>query len=158
VTLVISRGKERIAVPKVVDRDEDEAKSALEAAGFTVTVEREESTDADPGKVLSQSPEAGKRSVKGSSVTIKVAKEPAEAEVPAVVGRPENEAIEELSGAGFTVRTVEQPVDSPDQDGIVLKQAPAAGKAKKGSRVTITVGRFDPNLNPDPGTETTTTP
>jgi hypothetical protein len=40
----------------------------------------------------------------------------------------------------------------------VLKQAPAAGKAKKGSRVTITVGRFDPNLNPDPGTETTTTP
>jgi beta-lactam-binding protein with PASTA domain len=48
------------------------------------------------------------------------------------------------------------PVDSPDTDGIVQAQSPDAGTSvDRGSPVTITVGTFDPDLNPDP---TTTTP
>ena len=162
VTLVISRGKERIAVPKVVGTKEAEARTTLEDAGFKVTVKDKESTDQPAGTVLAQDPKAGGRAVNGSTVTITVAKEPERIDVPDVTGKPEGEAIEELSSAGFTVRTVPKEVKSPDDDGVVLEQAPAPGKAKKGSRVTITVGRFNPDLDPDPTpttpTETTTTP
>ena len=35
---------------------------------------------------------------------------------------------------------------------------PRGGKVDRGSTVTITVGRFDPELDPEPGTPTTTTP
>jgi hypothetical protein len=40
---------------------------------------------------------------------------------------------------------------------VVLSQTPSSGRAKKGSEVTIVVGRFNPNL-PGDGTTTTTTP
>jgi serine/threonine-protein kinase len=94
-------------------------------------------------------------------VTLTVAKESSQIEVPDVTGLSRNEAVEELSG-DFRVRTVEQTVDTPDEDGVVLSQDPAGGaKAKRDSRVTITVGRFTPDLNPEggqPDTGTTAPP
>ena len=39
---------------------------------------------------------------------------------------------------------------------MVIEQDPPSGKAKKGSTVTIVVGKFNPNLNPEG--DTTTTP
>ena len=43
-----------------------------------------------------------------------------------------------------------QDVPTPDGDGVVLEQSPAGGKkAKKGSKVTIVVGKFNPDLNPE---------
>ena len=43
----------------------------------------------------------------------------------------------------------EETVDTTDEDGIVIDQDPAGGEQrKKGSRVTITVGRSTPPLNP----------
>jgi len=52
-----------------------------------------------------------------------------------------------------------EAVETIGQDGKVLKQSPTpgGGKVDRGSTVTITVGRFDPELNPEPGTPTTTT-
>ncbi len=52
-----------------------------------------------------------------------------------------------------------EDVDTLGQDGKVIKQSPTpdGGKVDRGSTVTITVGRFDPELNPEPGTPTTTT-
>ena len=43
-------------------------------------------------------------------------------------------------------------------EGVVIEQAPANGKAKKGSTVTIVVGKFNPNLNPEGTSTTPTTP
>jgi beta-lactam-binding protein with PASTA domain len=93
-------------------------------------------------------------------VILAVAVEPKKVAVPDVVGRSQNFATKTLSGAGFELVVEETTVDSPDQDGIVQKQSPAPGgdKVDRGSSVTITVGRFDPALNPEPGTPTTTTP
>ena len=51
------------------------------------------------------------------------------------------------------MRRREQSIDGPDGDGTVLETTPPAGEQRdKGSRVTIVVGRFEPeNLDPDPG-------
>ena len=50
--------------------------------------------------------------------------------------------------------------DTPDEDSLVISQDPPGGqKRDKGSRVTITVGRFTPeNLDPDPSATATPSP
>jgi beta-lactam-binding protein with PASTA domain/predicted Ser/Thr protein kinase len=157
VVLVVSSGKERIAVPKVTALTEDAARSTLEVLGFTVSTTDEETTESDPGTVLRQTPAAGTKVAKGGKVTLTVAKEPKPVDVPDVVGEGANAATQVLQGAGFKVARTETPTDNLDEDGHVTAQEPSGGQAKKGSTVTITVGAFDPNLNPDPGTGTDTT-
>jgi beta-lactam-binding protein with PASTA domain len=50
-------------------------------------------------------------------------------------------------------------VDTIDQDGIVVDQSPAGGEQlRKGSKVTIKVGKFNPPLNPEPTPTATPTP
>jgi len=156
VTLDISSGQEQVAVPGVIGKSTDDARSALEAAGLRVTVDSREDAK-EPGTVLAQNPGAGARVGRGSAVTITVAEQARQVTVPNVVGRSQTNATETLSDRGLKIDVEETPVDSPDDDGIVQAQAPGAdAKADRGATVTITVGVFDPDLNPDPGTTTTT--
>jgi eukaryotic-like serine/threonine-protein kinase len=157
VALVVSTGPEQVEVPDVTGKSFDEASSQLDAAGLKVTRKDQETADEDPGTVLSQDPKGGAQAAKGSAVTLTVAKEPAEADVPDVTGEDQGDAIAKLSSAGFEIQRQEKDVDSPEGDGVVIEQDPAAGKAKKGSTVTIVVGKFNPNLDPE-GNTTTTTP
>jgi beta-lactam-binding protein with PASTA domain/tRNA A-37 threonylcarbamoyl transferase component Bud32 len=158
VALVVSTGPAEVDVPDETGKSFDEASSELEAAGFKVTRKDQETTDEDPGTVLSQAPKGGTQAAKGSVVTLTVAKEPTQADVPDVTGEDQGTAIARLSGAGFEIQRKEKDVDSPEGDGVVIEQAPANGKAKKGSTVTIVVGRFNPNLNPEGTSTTPTTP
>jgi serine/threonine-protein kinase len=154
VVLVLSSGKERVAVPKVVDLTEDEARSTLEALGFKVTAKEQETTDSTKvGEVLAQDPAASGNRAKGSTVTITVGKEPAEVDVPDVTGQGRLAATAALTKAGFEVTQAPQPTGERSQDLHVISQDPSGAKAKKGSTVTITVGQYDPTL--DQGTTTT---
>jgi serine/threonine-protein kinase len=77
VTLTVSKGPEKVAVPDVVGLSRAEARTALRDAGFKVAVvERESATD-PPDTVIRQSPTGGDKAVKGSAVTIYVAIAPA---------------------------------------------------------------------------------
>ena len=151
VTLLVSSGPEQVTVPDVTGDDVEDARAMLERLGLDVEVSREESDDADPGVVLSQDPSGG-RVDEGSTVALVVAKEPQDVRVPDVVGRSESEASEALSAAGLEVDIETEPVTSVDDDERVLRQSPAGDRsAPRGSRVTITVGRFDDSqLDPDP--------
>jgi len=150
VTLVVSSGPEQVDVPGVVGRTLPEARAALAAAGLTVEVEREESTEAAEGTVLRQTPAEDEQVAAGATVTLTVAQEVEQVDVPSVTGRTESEAAETLSGAGLQVDITTRAVTAPDEDGIVLEQRPAGGaEADRGATVTITVGRFDDSA-PDP--------
>lgn len=154
VTLVVSSGKPQVQVPDVVGKSFDEAQSALQAAGFKVTRTDKES-DKDPGTVLAQNPKAGGRIDSGSTIALTVAKEPSQVPVPDVTGEDAPAAIAALSGQGFVIDQQSRDVPTPDGDGVVLEQSPSGGKkAKKGSKVTIVVGKFNPSLNPEGGTTT----
>ncbi len=154
VTLIVSRGKEKIAVPDVVGRPRDEAERTLQDAGLQASVKEEESQDADPGTVLRQDPAAGTELAKGKTVALVVAKAPADVPVPGVIDAPEDEAVADLKDAGFKVKVQDTPVQTPDEDGIVVEQDPGADTPRpKGSTVTIKVGRFEP-----PAPEPTATP
>jgi serine/threonine-protein kinase len=163
VTLVVSTGPRRIAVPEVVGRDEEEARTALEEAGFQVRSREVERTDADAGEVTAQDPAGGGRAAEGSTVTITVARAPAVEDVPDVTGSTLEEALAELQDAGFDVEPEEVDVTAPEEEGVVQSQDPAGGEeARRGSTVTITIGRVppaaDPPAAPDTGTDGGTAP
>jgi beta-lactam-binding protein with PASTA domain len=73
---------------------------------------------------------------------------------------PVNRALPTLQGAGFRVKRRAKAVNTPADDKVVLDQNPASGeKRDKGSRVILTVGRFEPaNLDPDPSASPTPSP
>jgi beta-lactam-binding protein with PASTA domain/predicted Ser/Thr protein kinase len=159
VVLVVSSGPEQVTVPNVVGRNEDDARTTLEQAGLRVDVTEQESSDEDPGTVLQQTPAGGGKVDKDSTVKLVVAKAPPEVDVPDVVDQKKADAETALKDAGFKVRSREEPVDTLDQDGVVVDQDPAGGeKLKKGSRVTIRVGKFNPPLNPEPTPSPTPSP
>jgi serine/threonine-protein kinase len=153
VTLVVSRGSQKVAVPDVVGSSRADAEALLAGRGLQVTVTEREITDKDPGTVLVQSPAAGQQIAKGGSVALTVAKAPPQVKVPDVIDQPVDEAVAALQAAGFQVKRRPQKVDMPDDDKVVLDQNPPSGeKRDKGARVILTVGRFTPaNLDPDPG-------
>jgi beta-lactam-binding protein with PASTA domain/predicted Ser/Thr protein kinase len=162
VTLLLSTGKEQVEVPDVTGQSLEEASSTLSSRGFQVTRRDQPTDNEDPGTVLSQSPDAGGRIDKGSTVTLTVAKEPQDVEVADVTGETQSEAVQRLSKDGFEIDIQEQPVDSQEGDGVVIQQDPAGGKARRGSTVTLVVGKFDPaaqpGQTPPPTTSTPTTP
>jgi eukaryotic-like serine/threonine-protein kinase len=154
VTLVLSSGKPQVSVPGVTGQSFDQASQELTSAGFKVQRNDQVSASEDPGTVLKQSPGAGARVDKGSTVQVAVAKEPQTAEVPDEKGETQDVAVQALSKAGFEIKIVEQPTPTQDEDGRVIDQNPSGGRHKRGSTVTITVAKFDPSL----AGQTTTTP
>ncbi|GAA4233596.1 serine/threonine-protein kinase [Streptosporangium album] len=134
ITLTVSKGAEKIEVPSVVGMTTEEAKAALEEAGFKATVQPI-SSGGPQDKVIKSDPEAGKKANKGTSVRIYIPKEAIE--VPSVVGISVNDAKTMLKDSGFLkVKVVEQASDQVK--GTVLSQAPEAG-AKIQPSITITL-------------------
>ncbi|MGD9954453.1 MAG: PASTA domain-containing protein, partial [Candidatus Nanopelagicales bacterium] len=74
VDIVVSNGK--VKVPNVVGSSEAQAQSDLRNAGFDVEVIQLETSNQPEGTVLAQSPQAGTVAVRGTLVTITVAKAP----------------------------------------------------------------------------------
>lgn len=73
VTIYVSSGKAKVAVPNVVGLDESAATDALESAGFLVQAFDTPTTDlAKVGTVISQTPVAGTMATRGSVVKIYV--------------------------------------------------------------------------------------
>jgi serine/threonine-protein kinase len=158
VTLVVSRGKEKIAVPNVVGSTREDAERTLQDAGLQVSASEEESEDQDPGTVLRQDPAAGTQLAKGKTVSIVVAKAPADVAVPGVIDATEEDAVQALENAGFKVKIERTPVETPDEDGFVTEQDPAPDTPRpQGSTVTIMVGRFEP-ADPEPTATPTPSP
>ncbi|NGO71280.1 Stk1 family PASTA domain-containing Ser/Thr kinase [Streptomyces boncukensis] len=144
VTMLMSRGKgpstTNRTVPDVTGDIYADAKQELSEAGFKVTRKRQESSESEPGTVLSQNPEGDKKAPKGSTVTLTVAAE-SRPSVPNVVGKNFPEAESLLVGAGFKVTKSEE--ESEDQAaGTVLRQNPAAGsRQSEGTQITVTVAK-----------------
>jgi eukaryotic-like serine/threonine-protein kinase len=80
VNLTVAKSSNEVAVPKVVGQTETQAAAALGGAGFQPTVvTAPTSEEAKVGVVLQQSPTAGKKAHKGSTVTMTVGVKSAEA-------------------------------------------------------------------------------
>jgi serine/threonine-protein kinase len=165
VTVLVSSGPAEQRVPDVTGQSEGEARASLRAAGLEPgAITKREAPAEEAGTVLSQAPAAGALVRSGAAVSLVVAQVPRRVTVPRVVGRKQELAEGELVGAGFQPSTVKQAVTKPEEEGIVLQQSPAGGgKAKRGAKVTITVGKLGAQTTPSttptaPATTPSTTP
>jgi beta-lactam-binding protein with PASTA domain/tRNA A-37 threonylcarbamoyl transferase component Bud32 len=143
VVLRVSKGKQVVTVPDVLDQTESSARSELQAAGFEVQAVQAPSDSTPEGFVSAQSPDPGTEAPKGSTVTITVSTGPSSATVPTVVGEQREAAEDDLKNAGFKVKVENVQVTDPTQDNVVQDQNPDGGsQAERGSTVTIFVGKF----------------
>ena len=127
-------------VPSVGGLPQKQAKQKLKASGFKVDVRSQESSAADAGNVLDQSPAAGKRAEKDSRVVIEVGNGPATVEVPDVVGLIDSEAETKLAKAGLTVGLQRERPSDTEPEGVVVEQEyPAASKVEPETAVDLRV-------------------
>ncbi|MCW3064020.1 MAG: hypothetical protein JWN32_1192 [Solirubrobacterales bacterium] len=154
VRLFVSTGPAMVSVPDVTSLTVDAAVTQLRGAGFVDRQVQQESTTAQPGTVIAESPKAGTSLPKGSTVTLTVAKA-ARPTVPNLVGKTQDEATNALLALGLVPQVASKTVTDQTQDGQVLSQSPPPGtKRSKGGRVRLVIGRVSA-IPPPP---TTTTP
>jgi serine/threonine-protein kinase len=140
VRINVSSGPSDVSVPSVIGLPFDQASAALQHEGFAVSRRDVDSNDA-ADTVVDQSPSGSARP--GSTITLSVSKGPKTSTVPDVTSQDEQSARDTLTSAGFKVQVKSQAVTDPGLDGIVLDQSPTGGtQSKKGTMVTITVGRI----------------
>jgi serine/threonine-protein kinase len=131
---------EPVGVPNVVGLERQLAVAKLEEAGLEADVEEQPDPEALPGIVFEQNPRAGSRLQKGDSVTILVSTGPRKVDVPRLVGKQYDDAIQILDDAGLKWRKEE--VFSKKPPGQVVRQNPKAGEQlAEGSTVILTVSK-----------------
>ena len=140
VSFVLSQGPPLVSVPKVVGLSDADAIKALQAAGFSPLAGASQFDKSVPlGQVISQTPGAGVKAPKGSSVTYVVSKGAQMAVVPDVTGQSKSDAIAAIQAAGFKYSVSYDYSDSVDS-GDVISQSPSGGGSYPAkSTVTITV-------------------
>jgi len=131
-------------VPNVAGMSEQDARAAIEAAGFKVgNVDTKPDDTVASGTVVSTDPPIGTSVPKGQVVDIILSAGPEQTTVPPVVGLTEEEAIAAIQQAGFEVALpIQRDFNQKHDAGVVFQQEPLANdSAPKGSKVTIFVSK-----------------
>ncbi|HLI53570.1 MAG TPA: PASTA domain-containing protein [Acidimicrobiales bacterium] len=132
VTLVVSVGKPKVAVP-AVSGTYAQAAAALQAQGLAAAEEQVYSDTVKAGQVVATDPAAGTEITVGSTVAVEVSKGPHLVAVPDVAGQSVGAATQALQAAGFSVSGV-----TGNPLGTVSRTSPAAGaEVLYGSSVQI---------------------
>jgi eukaryotic-like serine/threonine-protein kinase len=136
-----SPGDELTAVPAVIGLSEADAKQKIEDAGFKFDLEKQASTEAE-GTVFDQEPAKDTDLAKGETVKVWISTGEGTVEVPDVVGKTRDDAIEELGRSGLHKGTPQEEVTEDESKvGKVVRQSPEAGKAvDAGATVDIWIG------------------
>ncbi|MET7781750.1 Stk1 family PASTA domain-containing Ser/Thr kinase [Streptomyces mirabilis] len=143
INLVVSTGAPKVAVPSVLGKSLDDAKTILEGDGyqFEVKTKAQESTET-PDTVLEQSLPLGKEVEKGSTITLTIAKAAEKATVPDVTGKSCDEAKAAMTANNLVGNCTEIDVADPNQANTVVSTVPAIGSsADKNSSVNIQIGK-----------------
>jgi serine/threonine-protein kinase len=131
---------EPVGVPNVEGLRQDPAVQQIENAGLAAKVEKESSTEVEAGFVIDQSPDAGTQVAKNSTVTITVSTGPKQVEVPKLVGKTYEQAVDLLNAVNLEARR--KNVFSERPQGRVAAQNPKAGETvDEGTEVVVSVSQ-----------------
>ena len=147
VTLSVSAANV-VVVPNVVGKIAAAATAELRAQGLAVRTSSVASNE-PRGTALSQSPAAGAKVAKGSTVVIRISR--GMVGVPNVVGRTRNTAVAAIRAAGLVPQAFTVPSAQPK--GTVVSQSPIAGKRAPGGskvRLNISSGQASGGVPPPP--------
>ncbi|MDO4942333.1 MAG: Stk1 family PASTA domain-containing Ser/Thr kinase [Lachnospiraceae bacterium] len=151
VEITVNSGEVRKTVPDVRGESQASAVKTLRNIPFKVSVKEKYSNDVASGYVISQSPGAGSRAAKNSTITITVSKGSSKVKVPSLTNYTQSEASKQLSNMGLALGNVTKEYSSSVRKGYVIRQGISAGTSvSKGTAVSVVI-----SLGPQP-TEATT--
>ena len=143
-TLLEDKEDEQIEVPSLIGMTEEEAKDKLKKELGIKVVGSEESDRYEEGEIIRQTPEAGEKVKKNTTIKITVSSGIAEKTqtVPDVSGMDEDSAQKELENKGFKVGTSEFEYDDSHSAGEVIGTTPSAGsQAAEGAEIVMRVSK-----------------
>lgn len=150
-----------LTVPDLKGKKEEEAESALDSMGLTVSVDNTRYSDEiEEGRVITTNPGAGSAVHSGDTVTLYISQgqDTLSVKIPNVTGKYKDDAVTMLTNYGLYVYVTTQPSDTVEK-GLVISQDLAAGSSvQTGSSITITVsggpdGPDDIVINPGSGSQ-----
>lgn len=139
--LTVSKGGSAMLIPDLKGLTLSQAKERLDKLGLTLgAVENGNDPDKPSEIIISQSPEPGSKTTKGTRVNI-VINMKQKVTIPSVVGMTLSDAKNTLSSLKLAVGTITASDGSSidDQSAVVVSQDPAAGEAKSDTVVNLTV-------------------
>lgn len=148
VGVFLGRNAKKVEVPNFVgmNYNDEIAGNALYTDNFVFETTSVYSSDAKPGVVLTQNPDAKTKIRKGKTIKLEIAYNDDSVLVSGIIGLSAEEAQAKLKETGFEVKVITK-YDKNAKDGIVFDSNPLEGSyAEKGSLVTIYVGTTE---NPD---------
>jgi len=134
ITLTVSKGVERVTVPDVKGKTQEQATQILTAAGFTVKPQLVDNATVPAGQVISQTPGAATKADKGSEVKIVVSNGPPKVKVPSLQCMTRRQAADTLAARGLQVQFTGNDRRVVDQD------PPPDTEVPRGSVVTAYTG------------------
>lgn len=143
ITLTLSLGKERHKIPDLRGRALSDAEAALRTAKLSPQVSHRYDDKVDSGKVISQTPAAGRSVRPGTLVYLVVSRGPAPIAVPTLVGKNVDDASKELADAGLRADVTRAYSEQVDKD-VVISQNPTGGTLVRGSKVALKVSDGPP--------------
>lgn len=152
VKVIISRGPERYVIPMLIGLTPEAAVNLLAKSPVKVGELREVFNDQTPkGFVISSSPSQGEKVKRDATVNILISKGIETLNVISYVGKSADQALNELTEAGFDVESVNQFNESV-LAGAVISQVPSGGTPlAKGAQITLNISKgsefvFIPNI------------
>ena len=139
VTVWFSSGPKDTAIPDVKGMTQQEARRALEKAGFKVSpaASVEDSQDVPKDHVTRTDPAAGQSVAKGTSILIYISS--GMTKVPDLSGKSKDDATKTLQSLHFNITIREQASNTVAKD-MVISTDPAAGSSvQQGAMITVTV-------------------
>jgi len=122
VTVRVSSGPARFAVPDLTGGTLDDAQGTLQNAGFRTNIEYVVDAGSNGGTILKQNPAAGTQVRRDTTVTLSIA---VTGLVPDVGGKSPNDARTLLQNAGYKVGNIAYTQEGTE--GTVVRTEPAAG-------------------------------
>lgn len=142
VTLVVSKGQERYAVPEVVGVTRKTATARLAKANLEAGQLTEEfSETVERGRVLRADPQPGAQVKRGTQVTLVVSAGPQPFDVPDFHGMPFDEAQALATEKGLELTRTEDIFSDDYAEGEVADQSPTTGQVTRGDSVSVAVSK-----------------
>lgn len=138
---VVSKGKERYAVPKLKGKTIDQATPILADLHLKLGTRTEKYDEKiDAGQIIGTKLKAGTLVKRNTVIDVTVSKGRKPIDVVNYEGKKRTDAVAGLEDAGFKVTVVEQ-FSTDVAKGIVINQNPNAGQKFKNDTITLTVSK-----------------
>lgn len=148
VTVSLSSGPQSVDVPQVLKMTEQEAKTAIEAAGLVFKLgEPISSTEIEKDRVAQVNPAEGSSVAEGSTVEVRLSSGPDDVVIPDMRGLNQDQVRAELARLGLEIGPISED-DSPEQaaGGLVLTEPAIGQTVPVGTSVSLVFASGNVNI------------